>query len=65
MLGYILDERARELHAEEARETELTRIAYLMADNNLEGYRLDNFSGSNCWYDRVMDKIIFYQTSMY
>jgi hypothetical protein len=62
-LEYILDERARELYAEEPRKTELTRIAFIMADNNLNGYSLDNFSDHNFWYDRVMDKNIFYQTN--
>ncbi len=62
-IEYILDERARELYAEEPRKTELTRIAYIMADNNLNGYDLTNFSNKNYFYDRVMDKNIFYRTN--
>ena len=62
-LEYILDERARELYAEETRKTEITRMAFIMADNDLNGYILNNFSDKNFWYDRVMDKNIFYQTN--
>ena len=36
-LEYILDERARELVAEETRKTELTRISGILADNKLMG----------------------------
>jgi len=60
-IEFILDERARELFAEEFRKTELTRIAYIMADNNLNGYSINDFSEKNYWYDRVMDKNEFYQ----
>jgi len=60
-IEYILDERARELFAEEFRKTELTRIAYIMADNNLNGYSIHNFSEKNYWYDRVIDKNEFYR----
>lgn len=60
-IEYILDERARELFAEEFRKTELTRIAYIMADNNMNGYSINNFSQNNYWYDRVMDKNEFYR----
>lgn len=60
-IEYILDERARELFAEEFRKTELTRIAYIMADNNLNGYSMNNFSEKNYWYDRIMDKNEFYR----
>lgn len=60
-IEYILDERARELFAEEFRKTELTRMAYIMADNNLRGYSINNFSEKNYWYDRVIDKNEFYR----
>lgn len=60
-INYILDERARELYAEEPRKTELTRIAFIMADNNKFGYTLANFSTKNYWYDRVMEKNSFYK----
>lgn len=60
-LDYILDERARELFAEEFRKTELTRIAYIMAKKGLNGYSMDNFSQKNFWYDRVMAKNEYYK----
>jgi hypothetical protein len=60
-IGYILDERARELFAEEFRKSELTRIAYIMAEKNMNGYSLENFSQKNFWYDRIMDKNAFYR----
>jgi len=59
-IGYILDERARELMYEEPRKTELTRIAYIMADNNLNGYSLSNFHENNYWFDRLEEKNNFY-----
>lgn len=61
----ILDERARELFLEELRKSELTRISFLMAKLNLRGYSLENFSESNFWYDRVMDKNHYYRTNYY
>lgn len=60
-IEYILDERARELFAEEFRKSELTRIAYIMAEKGLNGYSLSNFSTKNYWYDRVMAKNEFYR----
>jgi hypothetical protein len=60
-IEYILDERARELFAEEFRKTELTRIAFIMADKGLNGYSADNFSGKNFWYDRIIEKNEFYR----
>jgi hypothetical protein len=60
-INYILDERARELYAEEPRKTELTRIAFIMADNNKFGYTLADFSNKNYWYDRIMEKNSFYK----
>ena len=64
----VLDERARELYWEEPRKTELTRIAYLFAKTgkaapNGKSYSLANFSTNNYWYDRLMDKNIFYKTN--
>lgn len=63
-IEYILDERARELYAEEPRKTELTRIAYIMAKNGLNGYSLADFSKHNYWYDRVMAKNVFYSAHL-
>jgi hypothetical protein len=60
-INYILDERARELYAEEPRKTELTRVAFIMADNNKFGYTIENFSTKNYWFDRVMEKNSFYK----
>ena len=60
-IDYILDERARELFAEEFRKSELTRIAYIMAEKGMNGYSLDNFSEKNFWYDRIIAKNEFYK----
>ena len=60
-IEYILDERARELFAEEFRKTELTRIAFIMAEKGLNGYSLENFSEKNFWYDRTVAKNEFYK----
>lgn len=64
-LGTILDERARELFYEETRKCELTRIAYLYAKTgqqsyNGKTYNLENFSKSNFWYDRIIEKTEFF-----
>lgn len=59
-IGYILDERARELYIEEPRKCELTRIACIMAENNLNGYSTNNFHEKNFWYDRIIEKNEFY-----
>lgn len=65
-IGVILDERARELYWEEPRKTELTRIAYQMAKSgkayNGKTYSVNDFSKANFFFDRVIDKNIFYQT---
>jgi hypothetical protein len=53
-VDYIFDERARELYAEEPRHSEMVRASYIMAKLNKAGYRLDNFSQNNWYYDRVM-----------
>src|SRR5690606_37871653 len=61
----VLDERARELFYEEPRKTELTRVAYIYAQTGNvseygKAYSLENFSDANYFYDRVMDKSVFY-----
>ena len=66
-IGTILDERARELFYEEPRNIELTRISFIFAQTgktcyNGKTYSIDNFSESNFWYDRIMEKNIFYKT---
>ena len=59
-IDYILDERMRELYTEEPRKTELTRIAFIMADQNRDGYSIDNIHLKNFFYDRVMRRNEFY-----
>ena len=59
-IDYILDERARELFTEEPRKTELTRIAFIMADQKRDGYSTDNMHLKNFFYDRVMRRNEFY-----
>ena len=53
-IDYILDERVRELYTEEPRKTELTRIAFIMADQKRDGFSTDNMHQKNFFYDRVM-----------
>ena len=53
-IEYILDERARELYFEEPRKTELTRVAFIMAEKGLNGYSLSDISEKNYYYDRMM-----------
>ena len=64
-IGTILDERARELYYEEPRNTELTRIAFILAQTgrtayNGKSYTLSNFHTENFWYDRIMESTFFY-----
>jgi starch-binding outer membrane protein, SusD/RagB family len=64
-IGSILDERARELYYEEPRNTELTRIAFILAQTgkpayNGKTYSLANFHQNNFWYDRIMESTTFY-----
>ncbi len=68
-IGTILDERARELYYEEPRKTELTRIAYILAETgepcyNGKTYSTTNFPTDNFWYDRVTEKNIFYRDNV-
>jgi starch-binding outer membrane protein, SusD/RagB family len=53
-IDYVMDERARELFVEEPRNVELTRIAYIMASLNKDGYSMENMHENNWYYDRVM-----------
>jgi len=68
-IGTILDERARELYYEEKRKTEITRIAYILAQTgkpcyNGKTYSMANFGTDNFWYDRVIEKNIFYRNNV-
>lgn len=65
-IGTILDERARELYYEEPRKTELTRVAFIFAITGKQAYNgktysLANFHQDNFWYDRVVEKNVFYR----
>jgi hypothetical protein len=64
-IDYIMDERARELFSEEPRHNELTRISYIMAKNNIDGYSMSSFSEKNYFYDRVIGKNVFYRTNYF
>ena len=59
-LGFIFDERARELYVESIRHAEMVRASYIMASLNKGGYSLDSFSESSWWYDRVISLNNFY-----
>ncbi len=68
-IGTILDERARELFFEEPRKTEITRMAFILAETgktcyNGKTYNMDNFSEDNFWYDRVIEKNVFYRNNI-
>ena len=49
--NFILDERARELFAEEPRHSELLRVSYILAKLGKDGYSLNAFSEKNFYYD--------------
>ena len=63
-IGYIFDERARELYLEEPRKTELTRVAYIMAQLGRDGYSLESMSQDNWYYDRVMETNVYYREQL-
>lgn len=67
-IGSILDERARELFYEEPRKTELTRIAFILAQtgDSYSGktYSMADMSENNFWYDRVYEKNTFYRENI-
>ena len=68
-LGTILDERARELYYEEPRKTEITRMAFMLAESgktayNGKTYSMNNFSENNFWYDRVIEKNEYYRDNV-
>jgi starch-binding outer membrane protein, SusD/RagB family len=64
-IGAVLDERNRELYAEEPRKVELTRMAITFARTgatcyNGKTYSMNNFTQDNFWYDRVNEKSDLY-----
>jgi hypothetical protein len=68
-MDILLDERARELYYEEPRKTELTRIAYIYAKTgktcyNGKVYTMANFGTDNFWYDRCIEKNVFYRDNV-
>jgi starch-binding outer membrane protein, SusD/RagB family len=68
-IGTILDERARELYYEEFRKVPLVRISYLFAKTgkacyNGKTYSMDNITSDNFWYDRVIEKNVFYRENV-
>ncbi len=60
-IDYIFDERARELYKETPRKTELTRVAYIMAQLGRNGYSLESMHENNWFYDRVISRNHFYR----
>ncbi len=63
-IDYIMDERARELFFEEPRKSELTRVSYMLAEQNKEGYSLATFSERNYYHDRMMTRNNFYREAI-
>lgn len=60
-IEYIFDERARELYLEELRKSELTRAAYIMAQEGRNGYSLETMHQNNWYYDRVINTNRYYR----
>jgi len=63
-IDYIFDERARELYLEEPRKSELTRVAYTMAQLGRNGYSLENMHQDNWYHDRVMKTNVYYREQL-
>ena len=59
-IDYIFDERARELYTEEARKSEITRVAFVMADQKRDGYTEDMLAKNWC-HDRILRGNVFYR----
>ncbi len=64
-IGDIMDERARELHMEEWRFTELSRVSYCLAlsgkaDEWGNTYTVDNLSQKSYWFQRIEHYSDFY-----
>lgn len=63
-LDFIFDERARELFTESPRHGELIRVSYILAQQNRDGYSLEQFSSKNYFFDRVMRTNLFFQVNL-
>jgi len=68
-MGIMLDEKARELYYEEARRTELSRMAFIYAKTGIpcyngKTYTMTNFGTDNFWYDRCIEKNVFYRDNV-
>lgn len=63
-IDYIFDERARELFWEEPRNTELTRVSYILAQLGREGYSLENMDQNNWWYDRTIENNKYFRENL-
>lgn len=64
-IGDIMDERARELHMEEWRFTELSRVSYCLAlsskaDEWGNVYAVDNLHQNSYWYQRIQHYSDYY-----
>jgi len=64
-IDYIFDERARELYTEEPRHSEMVRVSFIMAKQNLNGYSIESISEKNWFYDRVIRINDFYSAPKY
>ncbi len=64
-IDYIFDERARELYAEEPRQSEMVRVSYIMAQLNRDGYSVATLHEKNWYHDRVMRVNPFYSEPRY
>ena len=63
-ISYIFDERARELYREEPRKTEMTRVAYIMAQLGRNGYSLQSMAQDNWYYDQVILKNVYFREQL-
>ncbi|MBC8054767.1 MAG: RagB/SusD family nutrient uptake outer membrane protein [Sphingobacteriaceae bacterium] len=64
-IGDIMNERARELHMEEMRHTELSRVSYCLAlsgkaDEWGNTYNVNNLEQNSYWYQRIQRYSDFY-----
>ena len=64
-LEYIFDERARELYMEESRHSEMTRVSFMLAKLNRDGYSEANITSKNWYYDRQMRVNHFYKPPVF